>query len=673
MAKVSKTALWQVLDLGVVLSLAASASSCVPGGDPHNQPPPVDPEAASWLALPTAAPTTYAAGIETPLAQAVIDGSGGILEGPAGSLLDGVTVSFAAGAVSAPTTFTLGYDEGGTFTNLAAEHLSGIVLVLTSDGASEFPVPVTVRYPHTDPVSIPVPFHLRPDGGLTLMQPLPLDRINGRAGFITRHASNFTWINYQPESSDPFITGFDPGRDGFAFNNGVVDEFAPIGRCVGIANYSKWYRQTHGGGLIGRYSAVVSSKASEKLLSGEEVLATRAHTSVMLDATDPVALANREALVVIQSGVSTGSEVVIGVSFDSGEGSHAILAIGFSDNQIAVYDSNHPGKWKAIDYRFDPAGGEAWLAYGDKNALTIFGDMPRVESFPAMTRDADKTFHDESQTKIEITSHSNGQTVDVDEITLQGKVHSGQVQITEANVWVRYEDSSESERQTLTFSDDNRDFSVTLKLLGGTNRILFKTKGYTIVSEGLVEIKNDLEKDEDKFQIKYDPDDKQGNLTFVQTNTWGTFAYEGDAEIFYNGPDDPDGGDGDYIDYTQWTVTGEITNKTTFATNENGSPCTLSTAAVQAIPAGVVFRVWKSDPPTADFSGLQLIWNYTCEDNHDIGGLLYFETRTGAYCAALAHAPIDDLVSPAGTFTMSCMATLQPEIGTITGTWDFQP
>jgi hypothetical protein len=35
--------------------------------------------------------------------------------------------------------------------------------------------------------------------------------------------------------------------------------------------------------------------------------------------------------------------------------------------------------------------------------------------------------------------------------------------------------------------------------------------------------------------------------------------------------------------------------------------------------------------------------------------------------------PIDDRDTPAGNFTMTCWAAMAPEIGTITGEWDFQP
>ena len=158
---------------------------------------------------------TYTPGVEMPLAQVLIGPAGGTLKGPVGSLLDGVAVSFPR-AVSAPTTFTLGYNNGGTFTNLAAEVLDNLVLVLNSGGQHELTAPLTITYPYTDPVKIPVAFHLREDGSFNLMRPLPVDRVAGRAGFLTWHASNFLLANVLPASPAPVTTNFKPPADGFA-------------------------------------------------------------------------------------------------------------------------------------------------------------------------------------------------------------------------------------------------------------------------------------------------------------------------------------------------------------------------------------------------------------------------------------------------------------------------
>ena len=186
-----------------------------------------------------------------------------------------------------------------------------------------------------------------------------------------------------------------------------------------------------------------------------------------------------------------------------------------------------------------------------------------------------------------------------------------------------------------------------------------------------MEIRNDLEKDEDKFVLNYDPTGKHGNLTFVQNNAYGTFNLEGNAKLL----NDPFGGNGDYPDYTEWTVAGTVTMKTP-SVIVSGTTCMLQSAE-QVIPEGVVFRVWKKDPPTAWFFGLQMTWGYQCVGGGMVHITTMFNTRTGEVggvpCGQVVEVPVDDVTSPAGSFTMDCLAAWQPTIGTVTGTWAFQP
>ena len=44
-----------------------------------------------------------------------------------------------------------------------------------------------------------------------------------------------------------------------------------MGRCVGMSSFAKWYFETYGSGLFGRFSAVIPKDAAGKSLSGEEV------------------------------------------------------------------------------------------------------------------------------------------------------------------------------------------------------------------------------------------------------------------------------------------------------------------------------------------------------------------------------------------------------------------
>jgi hypothetical protein len=164
------------------------------------------------------------------------------------------------------------------------------------------------------------------------------------------------------------------------------------------------------------------------------------------------------------------------------------------------------------------------------------------------------------------------------------------------------------------------------------------------------------------------PERLAGTFVLDETNLLGAFHVTGSVTLAYNGPDDPDGGNGDYVDYTQWTMTGTATMTTANFTDPDGKQCVLADPAQQAIPAGVVFRVLKEDPPKARWLNLQMIWGYDCEGT-DLGVIVNYQTRRGTMCAELADVVVDDLAAPSGTFTMDCLQAMQPAIGTVVGTW----
>lgn len=227
--------------------------------------------------LPSAAAVAFHPGAATVVSQATLGESGGALEGAAGTPLEGVVVTFPPQALSVPATFTLGY-VSGAFENDAKGGFTNPVLSLESSGQTSFGQPVTVTFPFSDPVKIPVPYYIDPQGRLELVQPLPVDRAAKRGGFQTWHASNYTWKNKDPKAANPPVfNGFRPDGDGFVFSNTVRDDYSPIGRCWGISSFTKWYKQTHGSGLAARFTDPVPTKTRKKVsLSGQEIIATRA-------------------------------------------------------------------------------------------------------------------------------------------------------------------------------------------------------------------------------------------------------------------------------------------------------------------------------------------------------------------------------------------------------------
>jgi hypothetical protein len=439
-----------------------------------------------WKTLPQASPAAYEPGSQTIVAQATIDAAGGTLSGPAGTPVEGITVTVPAGALSESTTLGLGYDDG-SFTNVSAEE-QNVVMVLTSSGAHEFDQPLTISFPFTDSTLIPVAFYIDDSGGLEVVNTLPVDWTAGQGSFMTWHASDYTWLNVDPASPKPVNNGFDVSGDGFPIDNTVPVKYAPDGRCLGMINFAKWYKEKAGGSLGLEFLDPIPTATSGAKLSGQQLIATRAHNSVSFYNDEVTATDDLTFITTVKEALAEGAVgVPVGIATD--KGSHALLAIGYSDNQIALYDPNHPGVTKAMDYTLSPAH----VSYGDWKYFVIFGgEHRRHESFDHILQDAQAGFHGENETKIEITSHSDGQKVSSTDVSLEGHIHSGQVLISELEAKVTYDDGSESAPVTLPMPIDDDSFRLPLTLKKGTNVISFVTRGY-VALQGVQEISHDPE------------------------------------------------------------------------------------------------------------------------------------------------------------------------------------
>jgi hypothetical protein len=477
-----------ILCAGLLASCSSSSSSPVTKGADFDWPSGVG-------NLPAAEPVLFRPSAATTVAQATIGQGGGTIEGTMGTPLEGVVVTFPAQALSAPTTFTLG-TVSGTFENDTKGELTNPVLSLESGGQTSFAQPVTVTFRYSDPTKIPIPYYIDQQGRFELVQPLPLDRVGQRGGFQTWHASNYTWSNKDPNTpTPPVFNGFRPEGDGFVFSNTIKDDYVPYGRCWGISSFTKWYKQTQGSGLASLFTDPVPTKTRKKVsLSGQEIIATRAQISVGIYHTPTLGVSQTEAILAVQDALLKGAPaVMIGLISPKGDG-HAVLAIGYSDNQIAVYDSNWPKQYKAIDYKFDSKN-DATVSYGNYAAFDIWGsgEAPKTEPFETMLRDAKAQFSAENQTKIEITSHHSDQDVDAQDIVIEGKVHSGEVAISEIEVKAINLGLEESEPQTLTLDPGQEEFSLPVKLFAGMNVLVFTTRGYVNWGQGLVEIPNNYD------------------------------------------------------------------------------------------------------------------------------------------------------------------------------------
>jgi hypothetical protein len=264
---------------------------------------------------------------------------------------------------------------------------------------------------------------------------------------------------------------------------------------MGMSNFAKWYKQKAGGGLATQFLDPVPTEVGDFSRSGQECIATRAHNSVAYyrDVNRAFDQDTATFITEVRHALASGA---VGVIFGMDTpGPHVVMAIAFSDNQIALYDPNHPGVFKAMDYSLDPVT----LTYGTWGGFGTFGngELAVNEQHEHLLQDAQAGFHGENETKVEVTSHTDGQKVSDTAITLEGKVHSGQVLISELSATVLYEDLTESEPVTQDMPVDDDTFVLPLTLKKGLNWISFKTKGY-VAYLGVQDIPNTPE----LFQIE---------------------------------------------------------------------------------------------------------------------------------------------------------------------------
>ncbi len=427
----------------------------------------------------TPSPVTYRQGVPVNLVVARLDAQGGALVGEPGTPLEGVVVTFPAGALNGPTTLSLGYDQGGTLANVPQDE-RGIVWVLTSSGQTAFNKPVTFEFPFSHPDRLPVPFYIHEDGSLGGVTPLPYNRQTGRAGFVTWHASHYTFTNNNLTAPEPMSIGFIPARDGFRIANSEIKKHTSIGACLGMATFAKWYWEKIGPNLSSYNNNTVESAADGSSIPQQRIMAVRAHNSVTYSFNSASGTAvttsdGRDFFYQVTTLLNkTRRPVLIGLY--GKKASHALLAVGYSDHQLAVYDPNAPGETKAMDF----FSTQNKMLYDNWQEFSVLGDSPPPvhEDYSYILDDANAGFHRENETKIEVTSHEDGATVSTETITLEGRVRSGHVLIERLIISVEYPDGSFSDDVSVDIPADRDDFSANLRLKRGANRIRFIPEGY---------------------------------------------------------------------------------------------------------------------------------------------------------------------------------------------------
>ena len=438
-----------------------------------------DPGSRTLAVSAAAATAQFTPATQITAATATLGSAGGTLSGPAGGPLAGVSVTFPAGALASSQTVTLGYDTG-TLTPLHGTH-SGTTILLNAGSATTFDQPVSITIPYDPAGGLPVPYTIDANGALHVCQLVKLDAANGQAVFHTFHASLFTWILDNLGLGDIWKTPFDPAADGFQVdNNGSV--YNRDGECMGMSSFALWYDEiikASEGAFYPRFMTVVGNDFEGTPRVGQQIIATRAFISIgqMWDTYVPnlqseFPLTDAQNYRIIRNALkNTGFPVMIslrpGAAF--GQGGHSVLAIGWNNSGLMAYNVNDHGQTQTIPY--EPATGVLG-PYAGFNKVFYFGDgsVHWTEDYFHLLADAKANFHGSTNSTINITSHTSGQTVTSRVQTLSGTINSGQVLVSKLTVVTA---SAEFKTDVVTSGQ----FSVTVTLDRGVNHLVFVTEG----------------------------------------------------------------------------------------------------------------------------------------------------------------------------------------------------
>jgi uncharacterized protein YfaP (DUF2135 family) len=489
--------------------------------------------------------------------------SGGTVRVASGDLL-GTQLTVPAGAVRANTKFSLSTAKFNMTPRFGT--FSGEGVTVKTDGTTNFEeaLQITVPIPK-DENKVMVPFYVNEEGYLEPCQVVNTDRAAGVMTFESFHASSFVWVSVTlGEGQSAVVTPFLPPGDGFQVVN-QGSRYNRGGECFGFAGFAQWYYQELGGGLFPRYMQDIPV-AGGTPLKGQEVVATRAHTSLsrVWNAYLPrLAEQNNDTgaqtfAAVLATLQNTGRPAMLYLAAVGREAAHAVLvyAADPASRKMWINDPNAPGV--AREASLDASGN---LIYGQWNVVRLLGDGTFTkEPFRQIYRDAERLFRGNGAAQIEITSHTDGAQVQNRTETIKGRVSSGQVLVSEIDVILN------GTTPYRTAVSESGDFQVAVSLVSGENELTFVTRG--VVDSGDSETLTDLPNTSTSpFKLLLD-----GNAVILVTLTWNTASTDLDLYTidptgdysYYRKKRTADGGELDYDDTNgfgpeHWTLLGSNT------------------------------------------------------------------------------------------------------------------
>jgi hypothetical protein len=345
-----------------------------------------DASGADWQGGPDALPAEVNLGNDVPLATQTFSPGGGFISGPSATPLEGYTLIVPAGAFDTDTEVTLGYNDG-TIIPVAGE-LVGPIIELSTDYGQEFEDMLKITVPHDGgPDDIAIPFYVTPDGRLEYCE--IVSHGTGFVTFGTYHASDFAVILARALDplADFYDTKFDPKKHGFQIRNLASPNFA--NESFGMVAFAQYHFQGASGNLYPQYM----DKFPDTDVTRQQVLATRAHTSVSRVWQNYIAeakwqtqtLTDAQEWLLLQYTMVNSRRPIIIVMGNASAPDHAVLAYAFVGDEMFIYDPYWPGEHRSIRFtgtRLDYQGATDFATIGHGMIGTgTFGALEPRENF----------------------------------------------------------------------------------------------------------------------------------------------------------------------------------------------------------------------------------------------------------------------------------------------------
>ena len=431
----------------------------------------------------------YIPGETTENDSQTLDSAGGTLIGS--GVLEGITVEIPTGALEVAEQITLSSNDGMVLPVVGT--WSGVIIELSGEDPTDYQEPVEIIAPFSgDPDVIPVPYYIRDDGKLEACMLAEIDYETGDFSFFTTHNSSiFTWIVDEiVNAKDEYrLEGFRPEMNGFqiediGFTNSAWSE------SLGMAAFAQWYYRFAGRTpLYPRFMDKELGQRNEDIaLFGQHIIATRAHDSMIsssvhwnydnFEESDLVRIVSRmenynvfdmnREVRLIKNDLHNVSAPVLVYLTNENSLLHTVLAIGYTEDSLLIYDPDYPAELKEIFLNQSSINypGTEWSQIWHLGV----GTYPR-EDFGRILDDAETDFNGSADAFIENLNYMDHDVIEENMVTLTGKVSSGLLLVERLRVYLN------SKQYSTPVDLVSGAFSIELPIRNGDNYLVFRTEG----------------------------------------------------------------------------------------------------------------------------------------------------------------------------------------------------